>query len=85
MNVDTEKYLYELCKRQSSEIARLKTRVQEQNERIEQLLRDNADLRDALHLVERIFGEWLLQYNGSTWVTAKYVMNYIPYITGTAI
>jgi hypothetical protein len=54
MNVDTEKYLYELCKRQSSEIARLKTRVQEQNERIEQLLRDNADLKSALALLEEL-------------------------------
>ena len=34
------------------EIARLKTRVQEQNERIEWLLQDNADLRDALQLVK---------------------------------
>ena len=37
-----------------AEIARLKTRVQEQNERIEQLLQDNADLKLTLALLEKL-------------------------------
>ena len=37
-----------------TEIARLKTRVQEQNARIEQLLQDNADLKSALALLEEL-------------------------------
>jgi hypothetical protein len=37
-----------------AETTRLKARVQEQNERIEQLLRDNADLKSALALLEEL-------------------------------
>ena len=37
---------------EANELARLKRRVQEQNELIEQLLQDNADLKSALNLLE---------------------------------
>ena len=46
---------------QHAEIERLKSErgieVERLTSRIDRLLQDNADLRDALQLVERIFGE----------------------------